>query len=96
MSDATWKPAQASAWDSLCCAICGAAQTAAVAIVDSGALHCFVSETLVAKFGLPVLPGDGMEVRLADGFQVEASKTCLVPLVMCLVHNQALHCIVKC
>ena len=56
---------------------------AAGALVDSGALHCFVSETLVAKFDLPVLPGDGMKVTLADGGQVEASRTCLVPLVVC-------------
>ena len=83
MSTATWKPARASAWDGLCCAAFGDAQTAAVALVDSGALHCFVSETLAARFGLPVLPGDGMEVTLADGRQVEASKTCLVPLVVC-------------
>ena len=59
---------------------------AAVALVDSNALHCFVSETLVAKFGLPVLPGDGMEMMLADRSQVEASKTCLVPLVVCSAH----------
>ena len=84
MYAATWKPARASAWDGLCCAACGDCLTAAVVLVDSGALHCFVSETLVAKFGLPVLPGDGMEVTLADKSQVEASKTCLEPLVVCL------------
>ena len=54
-----------------------------MALVDSGSLHCFVSETLVTKFELPVLPGDGMEVKLARRSQVEASKTCLVPLVVC-------------
>ena len=53
---------------------------AAMALVDSSASHCFVSETLVAKFELPVLPRDSMEVVLADRSQVEASKTCLVPL----------------
>ena len=58
----------------------------AVALVDSGALHCVVSEMLVAKFGLLVLPGDCMEVTLADGSQVEAFKTCLVPLVVCSAH----------
>ena len=83
MSAATWKPARASAWDGLCCAACGNAQTAAVALVDNGALHCFMSETLVAKFELPVLPGDGMEVILADRSHVKASKTYLVPLVVC-------------
>ena len=70
MSAATWKPARAFAWDGLCCAACGNAQTAAVALVDGSALHYFMSETLVAKFGLPVLPGDGMEVMLADKSQV--------------------------
>ena len=67
-----------------------------MALVDSGALHCFVSEMLVARFELPVLPGDGMEVTLADSNQVEVSKTRLVPLVVCTVHYQALHCVVKC
>ena len=54
MSVATWKPTRASAWDGLCNAVCGDAQTAAVALVDSGALHCFVSEALATKFELPV------------------------------------------
>ena len=54
-----------------------------MALIDSGALHCFVSEMLVAKFGLPVLLGDGMKVMLTDGRQVKASKTCLVPLFVC-------------
>ena len=96
MSAATWKPAHTSAWDGLCCTACGGAQTATVAFVDSGALHCFVSETLVAEFELPVLPGDGMEVMLADGSQVKASKTCLVPLVVCSAYYQALHCVFEC
>ena len=54
MSVATWKPTRASAWDGLCNAACGDAQTAAVALVDSGASHCFVSEALATKFELPV------------------------------------------
>lgn len=54
-----------------------------MASVDSSALHCFVAEMLIIKFGLPVLPGDGMEMMLADKSQVEASKTYLVPLVVC-------------
>ena len=41
--------------------------TAAVALVDSGASHCFVSEQLVTRFGLPVVSVEGMEVTLADG-----------------------------
>ena len=86
MSAATWKPVHASAWDGLCCAACVHAQMAALALVDSGALHCFVSEALVAKFELLLLPGDCMEVMLADRSQVEASKTCLVPLVVCSAH----------
>ena len=42
-------------------------ETATVALIDSGAMHCFVSAALVAKFELPVKPGDSMEVTLADG-----------------------------
>ena len=42
-------------------------ETAAVALIDSGATHCFVLATLVAKFELPVKPGGSMEVTLADG-----------------------------
>ena len=83
MSAATWKPVCSSTWDGLHCDACGDAQMAAVALVDSGASHCFVSETLVTNFVLPVLPGDGIEVMLTHRHQVEASKTCLVPLVVC-------------
>ena len=39
---------------------------AAVALVDSGATHCFVSATLVAKFELPVQPGGSVDMMLAD------------------------------
>ena len=67
-----------------------------MALVDSGALHCFASEMLVTKFELPVLPGDGMEVTLADRSQVEASKACLVPLFVCSACYQASHCVVEC
>ena len=42
-------------------------ETATVALIDSGATHCFVSATLVAKFELPVKPGGSMDVMLADG-----------------------------
>ena len=62
-----------------------------MALGDSGALHCFVSETLVAKFELLVLPGDGIEVTLADRSQVEVSMTCFVLLVVCSACLQALH-----
>ena len=41
-------------------------ETATVALVDSGATHCFVLATLVAKFELPVQPGGSMDVMLAD------------------------------
>ena len=64
--------------------------------VDGGAMHCFVSEALVAKMGLPVKPGVGMDVTLSDGSQVLASQTCLVPLVVCSACCQALHCVAKC
>ena len=83
MSDATWKLEHTSSWDRLCCTACGDAQMAAVAFVHSSVLHCFASESLVAKLELLVLPGDGMEVMLADGSQAKASKTCLMPLVVC-------------
>ena len=42
-------------------------ETAAVTLIDSGATHCFVLATLVAKFELPVKPGGSMDVMLADG-----------------------------
>ena len=96
MLKATWKPVLASAWDGLCAGSCRDATSAAVALIDSGATHCFVSEALVAKFGLPVKPGAGMDVTLADGSQVLASQTCLVPLVVCSARCQALHCVVEC
>ena len=69
---------------------------ATVSLVDSSASHYFVSEALVANFILPLLPGDGMEVKLAGRSQVEASKTCLVPLVVYSTCYQTLHCVVKC
>ena len=96
MSAVTWKPACTFSWDGLCCVACGDAQMAAVALVDSSVLYFFVSETLVAKFELLVLPGDGMEVTMADGGQVKASKTFLVPLAVCSAYYQALHCVVEC
>ena len=86
MSAATWKPAHASACDQLCYSACGDVKMATVALVDRDTLHCFMSETLVAKFGLLVLPGGGMEVTLTDGSQVKALKTYLVPLVVCSAH----------
>ena len=52
MSKVTWKPVLATAWNGFCAGSCGDATTAAVALMDSGAIHCFMSEALVAKFGL--------------------------------------------
>ena len=72
----------ASAWNGMCTEFCGDAVSAAVALVDSGALHSFVSAELVSKFSLPLKPGGDMEVTLADGSQVEVSQTCYVPLVV--------------
>ena len=43
---------------------------ATVVLVDGSALHCFMSEMVVARFELLVLPGDGMKVMLADISQV--------------------------
>ena len=96
MSKVTWKPVLATAWNGLCAGSCSDATMAAVALVDSGAMYCFVSEALVAKFGLPVKPGVGMDITLADRSQVLALQTCLVPLVVCSAHCQALHCVVEC
>ena len=86
----------ATVWNGLCAGSCRDATMAAVALVDSGATHCFVSEALVTKFGLQVKLGVGMDVTLADGSQVLASQTCLVPLVACSACCQALHCVVEC
>ena len=58
-------PAFAS--NGMCTQSCGDAASAAVALVNSGALHSFVSAELVSKFILPVKPGGDMEVTLADG-----------------------------
>ena len=69
---------------------------AAVALVDSGATHCFLSAELVAKFELPVKPGGSMDVTLADGSQISALHMCLVPLVVCAERGRALHCVLKC
>ena len=95
MSKVAWKPVLATSWNGFCAGSCCDATTAAVALVDSGAVNCFVSEALVTKFGLPVKPGVGMDMTLADGSQVLALQTCLVPLVVCSAHYQALHCVVE-
>ena len=39
---------------------------ATVALVHSGATHCFVLATLVGKYELPVKPGGSMYVTLVD------------------------------
>ena len=72
----------ASAWNGMCTESYGDAATAAVALIDSGALHSFVSAELVSRFSLLVKPGGDMEVTLADGSQVEVLLTCCVPLVV--------------
>ena len=67
----------------MCTESCGDAASAAVALVDSGALHSFVSAEVVSRFSLPVKPGGDMEVTIADRNQVEVSQTCCIPLVAC-------------
>ena len=67
----------------MCTESCRDAAAAAVALVDSGALHSFVSTELVSKFSLLVKPGGDKGVTLADGSQVEVSQMCCVPLVVC-------------
>ena len=96
MSKVVWKPVLATAWNGFCAGSCYDAPKATVGLVDSGATHCFVSEALVTKFGLPVKPGVNIDVTLGDGSQVLASQTCLVPLVVCSGYFQALHCVVEC
>ena len=96
MPKVTWKPVLATAWNRFCAGSCCDASTATVALVDSGATHCFVSEALVAKFGLPVKPGVGMDVMLADRSKVLALQTCLVLVVVCSACCQVLHCVVEC
>ena len=83
LTSATWKPVPASAWNGMCTEFCGDAASAAVALVDSGASHSFVSDELLSNFSLPVKPGGDMEITLADRSQVEVSQTCCVPLVVC-------------
>ena len=70
MSKVAWKPVIATAWNGFCAGSCCDATMATVALVDSCAMHCFMSEALVTKFGLSVRPGVGMDVRLADRSQV--------------------------
>ena len=94
MSKVMWKPVLATAWNEFCAGSCHDATKDAVAFFNSGAMHCFAYEALVAKFGLPVEPGVGMDVTLADGSQVLASQSCQVPLVIFFARCQALHCIV--
>ena len=83
LDSASWKPVPALAWNGMCTESCGDAALSAVALVDSGVTHSFVSVALVSKCSLPVKPGGDMEVTLADGSQVEVSQTCCVPLVVC-------------
>ena len=83
MDSASWKTVPVSAWNGMCTESCGDAASSAVALVDSGAMHSFVSAALVSKFSLLVKPGGDMEVTIADGSQVEVSQTCCVPLVVC-------------
>ena len=67
----------------MCTDSCGDTASSAVALVDSGATHSFVSPELVSRFSLPAKPGGDMEVTLADGSQVEVLQTCCVSLVVC-------------
>ena len=81
--DSVRKPVPPLAWNGMCTESCGDAASSAVALIDSGAMHSFVSAELVSSFSLLVKPGGNMEVTLADGSQVEALQTCCVPLVVC-------------
>ena len=70
--------------------------TAAVALVDSGAMHSFVSQAVVDKHGLPVHQVDSMQVTLADGHVVHSKAACIVPLVVCTEQECALYSAVSC
>ena len=43
----------------------------------------------MSKHGLAVSPGETMLVTLADGSNVEATETCVVPLVFCSESGRA-------
>ena len=62
----------------MCTESCGDAASSALALVDSGAMHSFVSAELVGRFRLPLKPGGDMEVTLADGSHVKVSQMCCV------------------
>ena len=58
--------------------------TAAVALVDSGVMHSFISQAVVDKHGLPVHQVDSMQVTLADGHVIHSKAACVVLLVVCV------------
>ena len=71
--------------------------TAAVALVDSGVTHSFVSQAIIDKHGLPVHQVDGMQVTLADGHVVHSKTACVVPLLVyaeqeCALYSAASGC----
>ena len=70
--------------------------TAAVALVDSGVMHSFVSQAIVDKHGLPVHQVDSMQVTLADGHVVHSIAACVVLLVVCAEQECALYSAVSC
>ena len=77
----------------MCTASCGDAASSAVALVDSGVTHSFVSAALVSKFSLPVKPGGDMEVTLADESQVEVTDVlCTLGCMLWGLLGFALHC----
>ena len=70
--------------------------TAAVALVDSGATHSFISQAIIDKHGLPVHQVDSMQVTLADGHVVHSKAACVVSLVVCVEQECALYSAVSC
>ena len=83
MDSASWKLVPMSAWNGMCTESGDYAASSAVALVDRGATHSFVSTEMVSRFSLPVKPGGDMEVIFANGSRVEVSKTYCVPLIVC-------------
>ena len=60
LDSASWKPVPASAWNEICTESCGNAASSAMALVDSGTTHSFVSAELVSRLSLLVNPGGDM------------------------------------
>ena len=91
-----WLPVHEPSLDGCCSKGCELLATAAVVLVDSGAIHSFVSQAIVDKHGLPVHQVDSMQIFLADGHVFHSKTACVVPLVVCVEQECALYSVVSC